>query len=82
MDSTILRNINVASFVCVEGLTAVIDRLRYDGLESAGEATLAVGQKGGEHEPHDAQVHVFRLDSCSTADQTPLVIWKHIDNAF
>lgn len=68
--------------VCAEGLTAVVDGFGYDWFESASKATLAVRKKGSEHEPHDAQVHVFSLANCSIADQIPLVIWKHKHNAF
>lgn len=40
-------------------LTAVVDGVGHDGLEGAGESSVAVLQEGGELEPHDVQVHHF-----------------------
>lgn len=57
-----------------ERLTAVVDRVRHDGLESSGETTVAVGEERREHEPNNAEVHFFSLKSSCTVDHTALVV--------
>ena len=56
-------------------LTAVVDGVRDHGVQPAGEPPVTVGEEGGEHEAHHAEVHVLRLVGRSAADQTALVLW-------
>lgn len=73
----ILNQLVEAAHRCTdERLTAVVDRVRHDGLESSGETTVAVGEERREHEPNNAEVHFFSLKSSCTVDHTALVVWR------
>jgi len=57
------------------GLTAVVDGVGHDGLQPPGEASVAVGQEGREHEAGHAEVHLLRLQGRGAAHHAALVVW-------